>query len=101
MLGSFRIDPGVGVNIRVGGRAAPRSPQGGVAPVGEVEVVPTQPGRGQSVAASAGRLGGQRAGARGGEDPRGVVRADITLRGKQVLVGRQQGLSPSLKREEK
>lgn len=53
-------------------------------------MVPTQPGRGQRVAASAGRVGGQRTGAQGGEDPR-RVRRGVSLQRKQVLWGRCRG----------
>lgn len=59
------------------------------APVREVEVVPAQPGWSQRVAASAGRTGGHQAGAQGGEDTRGVGHSNVSLQGKQMLVGRQ------------
>lgn len=67
------------------------APQARVAPVCEVEVVPAQPGRGQRVAASAGRLGEQRTGPRGGEDTPGVGRGGVFLQRKQVLRGGSRG----------
>lgn len=60
-----------------------------VTPVGEVEVVPAQPGWGQRVAASAGQLEGRRTGSWSGEDTRLVGCGDGSLQGKRVHVGTQ------------
>lgn len=81
----------MGLKVK-GGRQAghaplPPPPWAAVTPVGEVEVIPAQPGRGQRVAASAGRLEGQRTGSCSGEDTRGVGCGDVSLQRKRVLVG--------------
>lgn len=68
-------------------------PRARVAPVCEVEVVPVQPGRGQRVAASAGRWGVRRAKAWGGEHTRGRGHS-VSLRGKQVPRGEAAGTVP-------
>lgn len=75
------------VAARLGHAPPPPPPWAAVTPVGEVEVIPAQPGGGQRVAASAGRLEGQRTGSWSGEDTRGVGCGDVSLQGKRVLVG--------------
>lgn len=49
-------DPGVRVEVRRGPGCCRAPPGTGVSPVRQVEMVPAQPGRGQRVAASAGRV---------------------------------------------
>ena len=60
-------------------------------------MVPAQPGGGQRVAASAGRLEGQRTRSLGSEDTRGIGCGEISLQRKQGLVGRQSGPDLCLK----
>ena len=83
----------MGVKVRGGGQAGqvPSAPPSGppVTPVGEVEVVPAQPGWGQRVAASAGCLEGQGTGSWGGEDTHRVGCGEVSLQGKRVLLGRK------------
>lgn len=61
--------------------------------VRKVEVFPTQPGRGQRVAASAGRRGLRRTEVPGGQDARSLGRS-VSLEGKQVLRGKAVGTVP-------
>lgn len=61
--------------------------------VRKVEVFPTQPGRGQRVAASAGRRGVRRTEAPGGQDTRSLG-SSVALEGKQVLRGEAVGTVP-------